>query len=282
LKNAQTPSTVDLTDIMTVVCAYRREKFAFERYIALMTFSVWLNFPHETTVVEFGRLKAAANMIRAIRSGFLGLSAVKRKRSIESIFQEIITPETVSSLLVDNPIITPFENDFHLIKASGQIDRASRVASFLMQCPKDLRPSLNKALFFIDEGGYFGPAAVSTVKKAWNKFAPVSPFASVTYFFWLDKMTRGEDPFPGGDLFELPPDGAKSPHKSGNFLFKRDDLRDYFSTARFFQENIVSIAGSSSGFVTFPEEIKPLAIPIPPLEEHQLDIVRRYRAPKRM
>jgi hypothetical protein len=281
MKEESEPKQVDLTDLMEVICGYRRERFSFERLVAAMTFSAWLHFPLDPDMVEFGRLMAAANVIRALKNGFLKLSPVTSRKKIDSIFRSVITADVVCRLLLKGPAggfeDWPAYNSKDICSASG-------ISNFLVQCPPDLKPSLNKAFFFIDERGYPGPASVSTTKKLWAEFAPVVPFASAAYFFELARLQQGIDMFPRISLFRLPPDGDKSVDDATTLMYRTDDLRDYFSVCRFIQEKMLAVIGSQAQsrvpFVIFPKAIKPKPVEIHPLKPDQIDIVKRYRAPK--
>jgi hypothetical protein len=282
MKKEPEPFQLDLADLMEVICQYRRERFSFERHVAAMTFCAWLHYPLRPAVAEYGRLLAGANVIRALKHGFLKLSPITRRKQIASIFGAVITPDAISRLLLQSPV-GGFENwtEFN----SQEVSDASGISNFLVQCPSELKPSLNKAFFFIDEGGYPGTVSVSTTKKVWAKFAPAASFASAAYFFRLERLEQGHSIFSSNiDLFHLPPDGVKSVEDAATLLDRTDDLRDYFSVCRFIQERLLAIIGKKAGsqiaLVTFPNSIKPKPIPIHPLEPRQIEIVRRYRAPK--
>ena len=81
--------------------------------------------------------------------------------------------------------------------------------------PIDLKPSLNKAFFFLSEGGYDYPISIATLKKYWSKFAPISPFVIGPKTLNMTKM------------FNLPPDGKSSFQDATKLLQNDGKLRDY-------------------------------------------------------
>lgn len=271
-----TPTSVDLTDLVEVMCDYRREKFPFERSIAAMTFCVWLHYPRLPAVIEYGRFVAAANIIRSLRNDSATMSS-KASRDIKEVFAALITPEVVSTTLFDRAVfeyLGEFEFD--------EIGTAEGVSNFLLRCPTDLKPSLNKAFFFCDEAGYPGKKSISTVKKAWAQFAAVTPFASARFFIQLETLTRGDNASSGVDPFRLPPDRPKSVDDAHRLMSCTKELREYFSACRFIQEKLIETIGrkGTPTFMTFPKSIQPKAITIHPLDPKQIEIVERYRAPK--
>ena len=276
MTGAPTNTRISLTDLVQLVCGDRVENFPFERHIALMTFSVWLWHRDQLPVVEYGKLIAAAKVITQINRGARNRRGPERAQTARTIFEAVATPERTAELLLQNPMMGSFRDDmnFEVTEVTYGGDEAAAVAMFLLRCPSDLKPSLNKAFFFLSEGGYDYPISIATLKKYWSKFAPISPFVIGAKTLNMTKM------------FNLPPDGEFSFQDATKLLQNDGKLRDYFGVSRYAQEKLLSVIGKQIhkriDFITFPRSIESLAFEFEPLGSEQLQLLATYRAPKQI
>jgi hypothetical protein len=154
----------------------------------------------------------------------------------------------------------------------------SSIAAFIVRCPIKMGPSLNKAMFFIDEKGFVSEdapgekASVATLKKSWTAFAKVAPFVFAADY-WDDHWIYG-----------LPPDDENAIVVATKKLKNQPRLRRLFGSARYVQEGIIERLDKKTlqwlQPVHFPECIQPDRLKLYPLEPDQMEILRRYRAPK--
>jgi hypothetical protein len=273
MTRAPTTTRINLTDLVQLVCGDRVENFPFERQIAIMTFSVWLWHRDQLPVVEYGKLIAAAKVITEINRGTRKRMGPERAQTARTIFEAVATPERTAELLLQNPMMGSFRDDMNFEVTYGG-EEAAAVAMFLLRCPSGLKPSLNKAFFFLSEGGYDYKTSIATLKKYWSKFAPISPFVIAAKKLNMIKM------------FNLPPDGETSFQDATELLRNDEKLRDYFGVSRFVQEKILSVIGTQIhkriDFITFPRSIEPRTFEFEPLRSEQLQLLAKYRAPKQI
>ncbi len=257
-------SKVDLTDIIALLTDLRRPRFQHEKHIALMTFSAWLNWPNNSEVLEHAQIVSAATC-------FLD-SGGKRN--------PLVTTENLCNALLVPPIAGQFVD---LSESSMNLRCAAvDILSFFLCCPATLKPSLNKAFFFLDEGGSKGweidlapelqgddPRSIPTLKIAWKERAITAPFA------WALGPT-GMD--------ELPlPDEEDSFKRADRILRKPKRLHKYFGASKFVQDRLLALLDSTSKqrskFIKLPDKLEPVECESDPLDEEQLKILARYRAP---
>jgi hypothetical protein len=276
-------SAVDIPDLMKVICGFRAEAFPFERYVALLTFGTWLHASEQPDVVRQARLIAAGLLMTAIHSGRLAVPPSERHATINAITSNAFHPLDAADALVNYLIVGTFQEVFEQDRALGD---AAAVAAFIIRCLLEMRPSVNKALFFIDEGGLTGDAfnvgeedrnerytvSPATIKKGWAWAARASPFWGAADY--LKVYSIGE----------LPPDDGASISKASDLLGDIPRIRQYFGTARSIQELLVDRLGERSRdryhFVHFPSSIILHSYEPRPFRTAQLDFIKRYRAPK--
>src|SRR5262249_24832121 len=146
---------------------------------------------------------------------------------------------------------------------------------FIIRCPKELNPSVNKALFFVRSGGLtvddhegndirLSPA---TLKDGWRACAASSPFLLTAPEFKLRAIVDLDD----GVL------------EAGRILQDVPRLRKYFGAVRCIQNILLERLRDSSirdiPFVDFPDTIKPYVIEPRPFSPAQLEIIKSYKAP---
>ena len=280
MTGAPTTTRIDLTDLVQLVCGDRLEDFPFERHIAIMTFSVWLWHRDQLPVVEFGKLIAAAKVITEINRGARNRRGPERAQTARTIFEAVATPERTAELLLENPMMGTFRDEMRSFRDDMDFEvtyggeEAAAVAMFLLRCPSVPKPSLNKAFFFLSEGGFGHKTGIATLKKYWSKFAPISPFVIAAEKL---NMTR---------IFNLPPDGEASYQDATALLQNDEELRNYFGVSRYVQEKILSVIRAQIhkpiDFITFPRSIEPRTFEFEPLGSEQLQLLATYRAPKQI
>lgn len=259
---------VDVADLITLICGYREEAFPFERPLALLTFGLWALWPNQPEIVQHGRLVGAAMLLRLAQQGALAADEQDRQARIETFWNQAMRPEEVTEALIDPPLLGPFRESVEL--QEDELWYASETAFFLVRCPEELHPSINKAQFFSDEGGFENKISISSMKTYWARFAVATPF-----------MVAQE--YKEVQLIGLPPDDPKAVLKAVKLSQSVDRLRDLFGAAKYIQGIILKRLEPSARRrvrFTFPDAVKEHPIEIEPLEEDQIEIVRRYRAPK--
>jgi hypothetical protein len=112
----------------------------------------------------------------------------------------------------------------------------------------------------------------ATLKTGWSAAAITTPF-------WL-----AADRLKLTSIGDLPPDGGMSIRKADELLADPAQMQKYFGTARFIQDLLKQRLHESVGdkfqFVRFPDTIAVSEIASRPFNATQLDIIKRYRAPK--
>jgi hypothetical protein len=283
---SSTSSGVNIPDLMEVICDYRKEAFPFEKYVALMTFSTWLHAPIEPEIVLQSRIIAAALVMLSMNNGRLPILTSERKATIDAIVKNAFQPLDAAEALVDRCISGTF---WEGIEGQRALYDASAVAAFIIRCPPagvgdaKKRPSVNKALFFIDEGGFTGDAfneeedrnepytvAPATVKKGWGSSAVASPF-------WL-----AADRLKVYSIAHLAPDDEGSILKASDLLGDTTRIRQYFGSARYIQEALLKRLDKASRkrfhFVQFPKSIALHPVEPRPFNAAQLEIIKGYKA----
>jgi hypothetical protein len=232
-------SEIGVGRLMEVICGIREEQYPFQRYVALLTFSTWLGWPFASNVVKLGETVAAARVVLAIDHSEIKVPKAEREGVIGKISREAFTSLKVANALAEPCLEVRFR------RASQEFNfslwNVAAIAAFFMKCSLEMHPSLNKAQFFIDEGGFGGsirigkgetakPYKVSpaTLRKSWGALAVSSPFA-------LSAVNQSVEP-----IFDLPPDGEDSIRKASKLLKNVQKLRDYFGYARYIQDTLLS------------------------------------------
>jgi hypothetical protein len=112
----------------------------------------------------------------------------------------------------------------------------------------------------------------ATLKEGWRVCAASSPFAVAAPRL---NLTAIED---------LAFDREDGVLEAGKILQDVTRLREFFGAARYIQDVLLERLHESSikkiPFVDFPDTIKPHVLEPRPFSTAQLDIIRRYRAPR--
>jgi hypothetical protein len=261
---------VDVQDLISIICNYRKEAFPFERFLALLTFASWLHWPSEPEIVNQARTVAAGLIVRAIQKGVFKGSHEQRRGHIAEITKAVMQPEAVADALVNRKLVGSYRDNFEShYKALHEV---SMLVRFFLICPRELKPSLNKALAFFDGGNSHMRASLSTLKKSWGDYALIGAFI------------LAEDWLEFSPIVELAPDDEDSIAGSRKILGDVDGLRKYFGVARYLQdrleERLDPITLRRFEYGDFPDCIEACSIEIPTMEPSQVEAVQKYKAPR--
>jgi hypothetical protein len=271
-KDKRNRDHVDVPRLMEVICGYEKERYPFEKYVALMTFGVWLLIPKEEDFVRRAELISAASVILAINHENLPVPSSQKRAVIDQIAEPFFSTLEVADALVHGRMLDP----------DADTD-ATFITAFIIRCPKELNPSVNKALSFMENGGFTEdlnddgddtPAKMSsaTLKEGWRACAVSSPFAYVAPKLNLTAIE---------ELAINEKDGVL---EAGRILQDVSRLRQFFGSARYIQNVLLERLHETSikkiPFVEFPDKIQPHMIESRPFSPAQLEIIKRYRAPR--
>jgi hypothetical protein len=267
---AKSESQIDVTDLISLVCLFRKETYAFERYLALLTFSLWVLEPNDPTFVRHGRIVGAAQIVKSLLQKKRQISQSQQKAFLEREFSS----DAIASALLSPPVIGPFGEELEPRKFDLEL-AASIADTFLHAPPSRLtskRPSLNKAIHFIANGG-FGPSykfAPATIKKQWVAYGVTVPF------FMAEELTDLK-------LLGHAPDTPEWLKSSKSLLTQVAALREYFGIAKTIQDNFSSKLDPKSKarfhFRSFPTQVVPEPLEVPVFTDDQLTLYQSYRAP---
>ena len=98
---------VDITDLIRILCGFRRERFKFEKDIAFRTFNAWMLWPDQPDVVYQAQIISAGLIIKAIKGGFLSLKTTSRSKWISALMEHVMPLEGVAELILDLPLKKP-------------------------------------------------------------------------------------------------------------------------------------------------------------------------------
>jgi hypothetical protein len=260
--------TLNLTDLIALICLYRQENYAFERHLALQTFGLWVIEPNDTRFVEHGRLLAAAR----IANSFIKAKPSTAERKFLALE---FSRKAIALGLLSPPVIGPFNEEIDHRKPDLEL-AASIVETFLrapLSGRREKRPSLNKGIHFIRHGGFgseykFAPA---TIKRQWISRATTAPF------FLADReLNLG--------LFDLAPDASQWLKLAGKILKNVDKLQEFIGLASSVQGQFVSkldpVSRRRLRFVAFPPQTDSISYEFEPFSGDELIVYQSYKAPK--
>jgi hypothetical protein len=273
-------SHIDVGRLIEILSGLRKEEYPFQRYVALLTFSTWLGWPSAPNVVEMAETVAVARVLLAIDRGEIEVRKSERDKVIQEVFHKALKPSTVATALAE-PCL---EARFRDAAAEFNLWNVTAIVAFFLQCPERLKPSVNKALFFVSEGGFSDSititrrgreipykASSASLRNSWSRLVTSSSFAFAAVTDSLEV------------IFELSPDGEHSVSKAKPLLKKVDLLKGYFKYARHVQDGLLPRLDKATlnkyDFVTFPSSIVPSTVEFAQLTDDQQAIVRRYKAP---
>lgn len=256
----------EVTDCIRLLCGFRREQHSYERALAAIRFSTWALWPDESAVREQARIAGAANLI-VFLSGNKAKNA--SKRDIESISKRELTPEVIAKTLRQPPFSDAFSN--HIKLQLENLALVGELVYFIAACPIELKPSLNKAVFYVESGGLGRDYKWSraSLRDFWVTWAVSAPF-------YVAQETSEVA------LIGLAPDRDNDLKQAVRAVDNVDGIREYFGCAKLVQRTLVSRLSDRSmkrfEFVRFPQELKEYG-EINPLTDEDIAIAARYRAP---
>jgi hypothetical protein len=268
--------TVEILDLVEVICDHRKEAFPFEKYAALMTFSTWLRAPNNPDMIGNPQVVGAALIIRAIRGGTLKVPGNKRTEYIDSIAETLLPPEIVADALIKRATPGSFRDYFGA--TAPRLSWVGAIVAFLLRCPTKERPSLNKAWFFIDEKGFSSVnqpensrVPKTYLKDAWTTLAVCAPFVYAA--------EDGEV----SSLLDLAPDDDQTITKISELINHKTDFKLYFGYVQYIQTVLLTRFDWKTlewlTFVDFPSWIEPFVQVFEPLEADQIAILNGYLPP---
>jgi hypothetical protein len=266
---------IDPNDLISVVCRLRKETFAFERQLALLTFSLWILAPNDLAFIERGRFLGAAQIVKSI------LSKRKKRTPKEKLFLTTeFSCERVLAEILSEELRGSFLDD--ILQKTDDIELAARVASTFFLAPtsrlKTKRPSLNKAIFFMGKGG-FGPQFCSSpaaIKKAWVENVVSTPLylAGDTDFIKKPVIT----------IAGLSPHTSNWINTAGSILHSDVSLIKYFGIARSIQEEFYRLLDPVSRkrfqFIKYPNQISAIKLSKVDFPAEELAIYESYSTAK--
>lgn len=256
-----------LSDDKTPRCAYERE-------VALFGLIAWMNWPDDPRLVRTIQTIAAAHYAKI--NGALGLHDPKLRH-----------PLTQPDLLIDcllSYVRKPFVAIGDLFEsAEWQAEEVGEIVSFFMLCPASLKPSMNKALYFIDGGGFVPlgldkadqqsfKRSIATSKTAWASRKTSAPFVYVCSHLGFQYLLR------------LSPDKASSLKRASSLVNDKGKLLRFFGYAKYSQNILLQRldrrALAKCDFATFSETLEALDPAVGPFDADQIELLKSYRAPQ--
>lgn len=264
--------TFDPSDAIAVITGYRKRRFPLEREFAFSAFVTWMLFPTRPEFIWTGQVVYAANY-------FLNSRPARRN----SLFRDnpYLSKEILAKTLLSVPLADTYRMEFE--SASNEIDNIFEIVNFFMICPSDRKPSLLKAMYFIDAGGFipkevekqdrkYHKRSATTLKNSWVNYAVTGAFVWAAISFDFDH------------LLQLSPEQVSTIGKIRKFLADEDAVLDFFGAAKFCQERLISRLDARSKsrfrFVNFPSNIVARDVEIPEFDAAEMAILEAYRAPQ--
>jgi hypothetical protein len=256
----------DPEEIIDFLLQETPEPYPFARLIALLTLCAWMRWPDDQDVVLDAQTTAAATVFLHERE----------KGNAPSI------PLTLGRLcdsVVDRKVTGQYWEAFE--EQLGVTD----IVSFFMHCPEERKPSLGKAYYFIEKGGFlpddlndeetkeFSRGARSSLKAAWKEQARSGPLLYAAETFDEDL-----------DLYWCSPDDDTYLEDATSLTYHKIRLMTFFGVALFCQQKLVRLldkaAAAQIRFPKFPESVTPVDPGWGTFDEDQLRILDKYAAPQ--
>lgn len=241
------------------------EPFRFARLIALLTLCAWMRWPDDKDVIRDAQTTAAAMI-------FLHEQKTGTAPSIPLSFERLC--ESIVDRRVSGQYWEAFEEQY------GVTD----IVNFFMHCPEERQPSLGKAYFFIDEGGFLPldandeekkqfRRARSSLKAAWKEQARSGPLLYAAEIFDDDT-----------DLRWYAPDDDIYLEEAIAITQDRERLLRFFGVALFCQQKLARLLDKSAAakldFPKFPDVVAPVDPQLGTFDDEQLTILDKYTAPQ--
>lgn len=271
-----TDISASATELIKLALSPPKIDRVFDREIALLAFVAHLKDPHNHETIEFARLVAACKIITLVEDRTIRLPTSNRERALKAIKRDYLAPSTVARFLGRGE---------QLIEQFGSFDDCDSlfdvglIVDFFVSCDSTLQPSLNKALYFIDSGGFTdgpfhskapleGKVSSTTLKTAWQIYGNVACFGLASYSA-------------GIPILDLRPDDTASIKKASRLL-NSNKLLWFFGIAKAAQnillERLDRRTARRLAPIAFPNQVPDLQINFGPLDKAQTELVRAYKA----
>jgi hypothetical protein len=267
------PKLIDVADLIEVICGLRQEAYPYERYVSLLTFSAWLRWPSDPDIIKQARIVSMARIIVSLQYGKIKRSKNERQLTIEALSAHGFTLLDAAHVLVNPALTERFWSSYN--RSMTLLFDVAMIANFFLRCGSETPSSLNKALFFIEEGGFEKDFEIgyhgnikpyrfsqARVKRSWHFFSSAASFVLAA------------EMLPLKEVLYLPPDSDLSVIHTGKLLRNGEKLIRYFSLAKSVHDALMQhLDHRSLGRITlvrFPEAIKASKAEVTPFDTDQL------------
>lgn len=160
------------------------ENFPHERLIAAITFGAFLHFPQNMENIPRVRTLAVCAVIRALDQNKLKPKGRVKADDIKLLADLFLKTTDVANFLIQSSSEEALSLDSMYDYNLADMRTAESISFFLLGCPADKKPSLNKAYYFLERDGFgigtsqskqkYGKSARTTSKNAWTLYGSVS------------------------------------------------------------------------------------------------------------
>lgn len=239
----------------------------WEREIALLAFCAWLRRPNDVAYLEVAQLYAAGTTIGTLLAGS------RHKSEAERLSREYFDAQAIGKVFQDIDKLVDYSGAFDPEFTEQNLECVRLIAYFFLRCPLALKPSFNKALYFIDEGGFTdgpfratglqdGKYSPATVKSAWKQFKNAAPFWTAAGCLDI--------------ALDLRPDRTESVRVARKLLAS-NKLSELFAIARQIHNHLLSRGCSYEG-IRFPTSVQASQIRFVEFDKAQCRLVSEYKA----
>ncbi|MEH2548690.1 hypothetical protein V1283_005335 [Bradyrhizobium sp. AZCC 2262] len=229
-------------------------------------------FPTRPQTIRTAQIIGAANY-------FIHLPKTRRASLVQA--NPYFAQAAFAKTLLKFPLGDTFSMEFE--SAFNELANISELIEFFMICPIEQKPSLLKALHFIEQGGFVPDDVIesdrdayirsrSTLKVSWVNYAISGPFV------WSAMQSKYEF------ITRLSPDLKSTINRVEQFLAKKSKVMEFFELARFCQTRLISRLDKRSRsrfrFLKFPPNVAQVDVELLELDSAQTAILKRYRPPK--
>jgi hypothetical protein len=257
-------------DAIAVITGSREEVFPLERDFALIGFVAWMLKPKDPQFAETAQVVGAA---RYFVDTEMNASLARKNPHFSQ--------RNLARTLLRFPLGDTFRMEYDI--AFNDLESIYELINFFMLCPQERKPSLLKAIYFIENDGFISndvvagerrhfKRAASTLKKNWVSHLVSGPFiwAAISLDFEY--------------LLKLAPDQISTKSKVSKFLARPTAVSDFFGLAKFCQERLLSyLDWKTMGrfkLIKFPPNFNPQDFDLPSLDAAQIAILLSYKKDK--
>jgi len=251
----------EITDLISVLSEIRPERFPFERIVSLFSFTAWLHNPKDDLAYETAAVLAGSAIFQS------NLKAFRDRASKARLVEEFLTHDVLTNTVLN------LRFGYHEV-AEDYLLPLAEIANFFLQCPSDVKPSINRAFHFITEGGPDDMESISkqTLNRVWKDFAQVCPFVVTAQYLGLI------------DFLYLVPDETDD-LRNAHQLVSSGTVKSYFRDALAVQNLLLNRFDRETRgkypWVIFPDGLEASEIDsesFTPFGKRQIKIIRNYKA----